>query len=71
MSLLQCSNCSETHLIRVQTPGNSDTFLDMNLKIINKQVFHIKERKVNMALIKKLVSLDHPSIQCLKYFYMS
>jgi hypothetical protein len=43
----------------------------MILRIVNKQQFHVKERKVNMSLIKKLVSIDHPSVQGLKYFYMS
>ena len=49
---------------------NEETY-EANLKIVNKHVYHVKERKVNLSIVKTMVTLEHPSIVPLKYFFMS
>lgn len=41
------------------------------LKVVSKGKFHIKERKINLAMIRNLITLEHPRIEYLKYFFMS
>jgi hypothetical protein len=67
--LQSCTNNAETRLIRIGDSNQEGE--EPQLKIVNKQAFHVKERKVNMAIIKSMVTLEHPSIASLKYFFMS
>jgi DNA-directed RNA polymerase specialized sigma54-like protein len=65
----QCNNYSENRLIKIIS-DNNETY-DANVKIVNRHVYHVKERKINMAIVKTMVTLEHPSIIPLKYFFMS
>ena len=78
---MQSSFNSETRLIKLSNASNMSWISDKGqpggrssealLVAVNKQKFHKKERAVNMATVKNLIPLSHPSLLNLKLFYMS
>jgi hypothetical protein len=64
LTLLKCSNANEKSVVKIgpRTLEEQESQDKSIITVVNKQKFHVKERKINIANVKKILTADHPGI---------